>query len=183
MRERLVMACPLCSGCWFHAGAFYQCLGETTREVLSCSTCLTVWVTHDPFTAVRATTSLGGERAHLTMLILSPLTGFLSRSLFHNSPLSCGEQANFTFPTISADRFYPLAFCAALWKRAAWHVTWRGMGKEESGGLGEKTRKGKEDCSRAAPLSPGCLPKTSVNRSCVSGARRKNKTTCKENGH
>ncbi|WP_288705657.1 hypothetical protein [uncultured Ruminococcus sp.] len=41
------------------------------------------------------------------------------------------------------------------------------MGKEESGGLGEKTRKGKGDCSRAAPLSLGCLPKTAVNGSCV----------------
>ena len=41
------------------------------------------------------------------------------------------------------------------------------MGKEESGGLGEKTRKGKGDCSRAAPLPLGCLPKTSVKRSCV----------------
>ncbi|WP_303162531.1 hypothetical protein [Ruminococcus champanellensis] len=46
------------------------------------------------------------------------------------------------------------------------------MGKEESGGLGEKTRKGKGDCSRAAPLSPGCLPKTPVERYCVGGARR-----------
>ena len=43
-------------------------------------------------TAVRATTSLRGERAHLAMLILSPPNGFLSRSLFHNPPLSCGER-------------------------------------------------------------------------------------------
>ena len=48
----------------------------------------------------------------------------------------------------------------------------RGMGKEESGGLGEKTRKGKGDCSRAAPLSPGFLPKTPVNLYCVETARR-----------
>ena len=41
------------------------------------------------------------------------------------------------------------------------------MGQEESGGLGEKTRKGKGDCSRAAPLPPGCLPKILVDRSCV----------------
>ncbi|MED9891484.1 hypothetical protein [Ruminococcus champanellensis] len=46
------------------------------------------------------------------------------------------------------------------------------MGKEESGGLGEKTRKGKGDCSRAAPLPLGCLPKTSVNPYCVSPAPR-----------
>ncbi|WP_329973586.1 hypothetical protein [Ruminococcus champanellensis] len=51
-------------------------------------------------------------------------------------------------------------------------VCQRGMGKAESGGLGEKTRKGKGDCSRAAPLSPGCLPKTSVNLSCVGVAPR-----------
>ncbi|WP_415934652.1 hypothetical protein, partial [Ruminococcus champanellensis] len=48
----------------------------------------------------------------------------------------------------------------------------RGMGKEESGGLGEKTRKGKGDCSRAAPLSLGCLPKTTVNPCCACQARR-----------
>ena len=41
------------------------------------------------------------------------------------------------------------------------------MGKEESGGLGEKTRKGKGDCSWAAPLSPGCLPKRLVDPYCV----------------
>ena len=41
------------------------------------------------------------------------------------------------------------------------------MGTEESGGLGEKTRKGKGDCSRAAPLSLGCLPKIPVDGSCV----------------
>ena len=46
-------------------------------------------------------------------------------------------------------------------------VCQRGMGKEESGGLGEKTRKGKGDCSWAAPLSLGCLPKHPVRRSCV----------------
>ena len=46
------------------------------------------------------------------------------------------------------------------------------MGKEESGGLGEKTRMGKGDCSRAAPLPLGCLPKTPVERYCVKTARR-----------
>ncbi|WP_156300206.1 hypothetical protein [Ruminococcus champanellensis] len=46
------------------------------------------------------------------------------------------------------------------------------MGKAESGGLGEKTRKGKGDCSRAAPLSLGCLPKTTVERYCVETACR-----------
>ena len=41
------------------------------------------------------------------------------------------------------------------------------MGKEESGGLGEKTQKGKGDCSRAAPLPLGCLPKHLVEWYCV----------------
>ena len=56
-------------------------------------------------------------------------------------------------------------------------VCHRGMGKEESGGLGEKTRKGKGDCSRAAPLSLGCLPKHPVNPYCVCQARRVQKTS------
>ena len=59
-------------------------------------------------------------------------------------------------------------------------VCQRGMGKEESGGLGEKTRKGKGDCSRAAPLSLGCLPKTPVERYCVGGARRASGTSRKQ---
>ena len=63
-------------------------------------------------------------------------------------------------------------FCAALWKCVTLDRALRGMGKEESGGLGEKTRKGKGDCSRAAPLSLGCLPKITVNLYCVSLARR-----------
>ena len=41
------------------------------------------------------------------------------------------------------------------------------MGKKESGGLGEKTQKGKGDCSRAAPLPLGCLPKILVEWYCV----------------
>ena len=45
-------------------------------------------------------------------------------------------------------------------------VCQRGRGKGESGGLGETTR-GKGDCSRAAPLPPGCLPKHPINPYCV----------------
>ena len=54
------------------------------------------------------------------------------------------------------------------------------MGKEESGGLGEKTRKGKGDCSRATPLSLGCLPKHPVKRYCVCQARRASEHAEKE---
>ena len=49
---------------------FILCVLRIRRSVLPMSwgdvcdsICLTVWVTHDPFTAVRATTSLGVERA------------------------------------------------------------------------------------------------------------------------
>ena len=38
-------------------------LGETTRGSISYFAYLTKWVTHDPSTGVRATTSLRGERA------------------------------------------------------------------------------------------------------------------------
>ena len=136
---------------------------------------LRAWVTQYGSTGVRATTSLRGERAHLTMLILSPPNGFLSRSLFHNSPLSFGNEPALLVPTILAVKSHSLAFCAASWECAASHRPHRGMGKEESGGLGEKTRKGKGDCSRAAPLPLGCLPKTTVNPYCVCLARKVSK--------
>ena len=64
--------------------------------------------------------------------------------------------------TISAVKFHPFAFCAASWECAAtWHVTWRGKGKEESGGLGEKTRKGKGGLQPGCPPSPGLSPQAS----------------------
>ena len=128
--------------------------------------------THDPSTAVRATTSLGGERAHQRCLF-SPLPTVFSRALFsttlptlvengHAEPLSRFHEIN----------FFPLRFVQHRGNVQLHIVPHRGMGKKESGGLGEKTRKGKGDCSRAAPLSPGCLPKHPVERYCVTLARR-----------
>ncbi len=111
-----------------------------------------------------------GESAS-KMLILSPLNGFLSRSLFHSSPLSLGKRAGLAFPTISGARYCFAPSCAASWERAALHRAPRGLGKQESGGLGEKTQKGKGDCSCAAPLSLGCLPKLKVKRSCVNAPK------------
>ena len=91
-----------------------------------------------------------------------------NRTLFSTTlPSLVENEPAMIVPTISAAKSHPFAFCAASWKCAALGAAWRGMGKEESGGLGEKTRKGKGDCSRAAPLSPGCLPKHPVDGSCV----------------
>ena len=192
---------------------------------ISYSIYLTKWVTHNPSTAVRATTSLRGERAqqaayslpspwaasrrerlrlctqsacrfsliaHRTSLqygkyscvssarseeksadafcaqSLCAAAQLFSRALFSTTlPTLVENECSSMVSTISVARFHSLAFCAASWKCAALGAAWRGMGKEESGGLGEKTRKGKGDCSRAAPLSPGCLPKTPVDGSCV----------------
>ena len=147
-----------------------------------CSICLTRAVTHDPSTGVRATTSLRGERAQQAAYSLPSHRFSLALSFPQLSPLLWGtDELNRSHDFMRQTGSFP--FCAASWKCAALGAAQRGMGKEESGGLGEKTRKGKGDCSRAAPLPLGCLPKHPVKRSCVSGARRKNKTTCKENGH
>ena len=92
----------------------------------------------------------GSERSKL--LILSPPNGFLSRSLFHNSPHSCGERANFTFPTISAVKSHSFAFCAALWEC----VTYECMPKGD--GEGGKRGTGGENPEGEGGLQPGCPP-------------------------
>lgn len=137
-----------------------------------CSICLTKWVTHDPSTAVRATTSLRGERAHQRCLF-SPLPTVFSRALFSTTLPSLGKNGHAEpFPRFHEINFIPLRFVQHPGNVQPTGVCHRGMGREESGGLGEKTRKGKGDCSRAAPLPLGCLPKITVNPYCVSAARR-----------
>ena len=125
------------------------------------SICLTVWVTHDPSTAVRATTSLGGERAHQRCLF-SPLPTVFSRALFSTTHPTLVENGRAEpFPRFHEINFIPLRFvqhCGNVQPTGGCH---RGMGKKESGGLGEKTQKGKGDRSRAAPPSPGLSPQDS----------------------
>ena len=136
------------------------------------SICLTVWVTHDPSTGVRATTSLRGERAHQRCLF-SPLPTVFSRALFSTTLPTLGENERAKpFPRFHEINFIPLRSVQHRGSVQPTGVCNRGMGKKESGGLGEKTRKGKGDCSWAAPLSPGCLPKIPVNPYCVAVARR-----------
>ena len=105
--------------------------------------------------------------------LFSPLSPVFSRALFSTTLPTLGENGRAEpFPRFQPPKLTPLRFVQHHGNVQLHIVPHRGMGKEESGGLGEKTRKGKGDCSRAAPLSPGCLPKHLVKRSCVYGARR-----------
>ena len=83
-----------------------------------------------------------------------------SRALFSTTLPSLVENERAEpFPRFQPSNLIPLRFVQHHGNVQLHIALHRGMGKEESGGLGEKTRKGKGDCSRAAPLSPGCLPK------------------------
>ena len=62
-------------------------------------------------------------------------------------------------------------------------VCHRGMGKKESGGLGEKTRKGKGDCSRAAPPFPGLSPQDTGKPVLRVPSTQSIKDNIKEKGH
>ena len=123
-----------------------------------------------PLHAMRETTSLGGERAQQAAYSL-PSQRFSLALSFPHPPHSLGKRADeiLSHDFMRQTRSFP--FCAASWERAALHRFQRGMGKQESGGLGEKTQKGKGDCSCAAPLSLGCLPKLKVKRSCVNAPK------------
>ena len=98
---------------------FYLILGETTPGAYPM-----------PFYAVRATTSLRGERAQQAAYSLPSLVG--------NEPTGY-------FPTISCARFFQHRSVQHRENVQCCIISQRGLGKKESGGLGEKTQKGKGD--------------------------------------
>ena len=112
---------------------------------------LTKWVTHDPFTAVRATTSLRGERAHLTMLILSPPNGFLSRSLFHNPPHSLENGRAEQFPRFHDIDLFISVLCSIVGMCSFGCCI-------EGDGEGGKRGTGGENPEGEGGLQPGCPP-------------------------
>ena len=156
--DSLLLYCFLWSACSAYTVRVYRYLGETTREVLSYSTYLTGWVTHDPSTAVRATTSLSGERAHLTMLILSPLTGFLSRSLFHNSPLSCGERMFSDGSHDFSRQISPLSVLCSIMEVCGFGCCMEGDGEGGKRGTGGENPEGEGGLQPGCPPSPGLSP-------------------------
>ena len=105
LSDHLLVCVLLCSACWGYAGAFYfcdrllsicslysACAAYAVRVYRSlgsipCSTYLTGWVTHDPSTGVRATTSLRGERAQQAAYSLPSQRFSLALSFPQLSPL------------------------------------------------------------------------------------------------
>ena len=117
-----------------------------------------------PLHAMRETTSLGGERAQQAAYSL-PSQRFSLALSFPHPPHSLGKRADeiLSHDFMRQTRSFP--FCAASWEHAALHRFQRGMGKQESGGLGEKTRKGKGDKHLGcAPLSLGLSPQDTPPR-------------------
>ena len=147
-----------------------------------CSICLTRAVTHDPSTGVRATTSLRGERAQQAAYSLPSHRFSLALSFPQPTPLLWGTIRLNSFHDFSR-QILSLSVLCSIMEVCSFGCCIEGDGEGGKRGTGGENPEGEGDCSRAAPLPLGCLPKTAVKRSCVSGARRKNKTTCKENGH
>ena len=138
------------------------------------------------------------------MLILSPPNGFLSRSLFHNPPLSFGNEPTEPFSRFHEINFIPLRFVQHPGNVQPTGVCHRGMGKEESGGTGGENPEGEGGLQPGCPPFPGLSPQevgrtvlrrkstqiikdkpgkdghSKAEHSCVSGARRKNKTRHKQ---
>ena len=98
----------------------------------------------------------GSERSKL--LILSPPNGFLSRSLFHNSSLSFGNEPALLVPTILAVKSHSLAFCAASWECAASHRPPQGDGEGGKRGTGGENPEGEGGLQPGCPPFPGLSP-------------------------
>ena len=81
---------------------------------------------------------------------------------FPHPPHSCGEtSACDGSHDFRRQTSFSTVLCSIMGQQNSCIVSQRGMGKKESGGLGEKTQKGKGDKHLGcAPLPWGCLPKT-----------------------
>ena len=146
--DHLFRSCLLCSACGAHSAVLLL----VTICLCAFSDSLRAADTQYHSTAVRATTSLGGERAHQRCLF-SPLPTVFSRALFSTTlPSLVGNEQAKLFPRFQPTDFIPLCFVQHHGNVQLHIVPHRGMGKEESGGLGEKTRKGKGDAAGLPPF-------------------------------
>ena len=166
--------------------------------LLGCLLCVTVGVKHDRSTLVLGRQPRGHTQCPSTLcerqplwegrersklLILSPPNGFLSRSLFHTLPSLVGNEPTRYFPTISCARFIQHRFVQHPGNVQRCIISPRGMGKKESGGLGEKTQKGKGDKHGNAPPFPGVVsPRQEQNPQACPGTQIIIEPT-KETGH
>ena len=104
---------------------------------------LTKWVTHDPFTAVRATTSLRGERAHQRCLF-SPLPTVFSRALFSTTlPTLVENECAEPFPRFHEINFIPLRFVQHHGNVQLWVLPGGGWGRRKAGDWGRKPGRGR----------------------------------------
>ena len=139
---------------------------------ISYSIYLTGWVTHDQSTAVRATTSLGGERAHQRCLF-SPLPTVFSRALFSTTLPTLGENERAEpFPQFHDIDLFISVLCSIMGMCNLQVYAIGGWGRRKAGDWGRKPERGRGIAAGLPPLSPGCLPKTTVERYCVCQARR-----------
>ena len=138
----------ICSGFFwvtgFFCGFYYNLRAGARLWVLLLSWGDNPRANPERLTPMRETTSLGGERAHQRCLF-SPLPTVFSRALFSTLSPLFGETSACVCSQDFLRKTGSFPFCGASWKRAKHDRPPRGMGKKESGGLGEKTQKGKGD--------------------------------------
>ena len=122
-----------------------------------CSICLTGWVTHDPSTGVRATTSLRGERAHQRCLF-SPLSPVFSRALFSTTlPSLVGNGRAEPFPRFHAPDWFISVLCSIL-EVCSFGCCTEGDGEGGKRGTGGENPEGEGGLQPGCPPSPGLSP-------------------------
>ena len=92
-----------------------------------------------------ASDNLFGRGESAASCLFSPLPTVFSRALFSTLSPLFGETSACVCSQDFLRKTGSFPFCGASWKRAKHDRPPRGMGKKESGGLGEKTQKGKGD--------------------------------------
>ena len=130
--------------------SFIICVLGTRRSVLPlswgdvcCFICLTGWVTHDPSTGVRATTSLGGGESAVNCLF-SPLPTVFSRALFSTILPTLGENGRAEpLSRFHEKDFIPLRFVQHCGNVQLGMSLGGGWGRRKAGDWGRKPRRGR----------------------------------------
>ena len=133
-RDHLFLNHLIFSACYTHAVRIYRCASDNLFE--------------------------RGESAS-EMLILSPLTGFLSRSLFHNSPLSCGERMFFDGFHDFSRQISSLSVLCSIVGMCSFGCCMEGDGEGGKRGTGGENPEGEGGLQPGCPPFPGLSPQDS----------------------
>ena len=157
-------------------------LGETTRGSISYFAYLTKWVTHDPSTGVRATTSLRGERAQQAAYSLPSQRFSLALSFPQPSPL-LWETNRLNCSHDFSQQILSLCVLCSIMGMCSFGCCIEGDGEGGKRGTGGENPEGEGGLQPGCPPFPGLSPQDNGKSVLRRWSTQSIKDNVKEKGH